>query len=265
MGVNRLGILLPCCILCIASAALAGDWPMASADARRSASTAEHLPLRLQPAWSKQLPPLKPAWPDQTRLQGDGVYRPIVLAGRVIVGSTADGKVYFAAGIWPFMGIFIHCLDAATGKVVWTNSGDGSSYVQQPHDTPSFGSVAPQGALALAGDRLFVPNGRAVPACYDRDTGKLLYFNLPGKVGGDTVAVADDADVPMFFNGGLAFDLKKGKPLATFTGQAVVSGNEAWAITGKGITAYNLAGLSEQKGFKPGPKFKLKPEANVHL
>ena len=24
----------------------------------------------------------------------------------------ADGKIYFAAGIWPFMGIFLHALDA---------------------------------------------------------------------------------------------------------------------------------------------------------
>src|SRR5262249_39023685 len=32
----------------------------------------------------------------------------------------AAGKVTFAASIWPFMGTFIHCLDADTGKVVWT-------------------------------------------------------------------------------------------------------------------------------------------------
>ena len=28
-----------------------------------------------------------------------------------------DGRVYFAASIWPFMGIFIHALDAQTGRV----------------------------------------------------------------------------------------------------------------------------------------------------
>ena len=41
-----------------------------------------------------------------------------------------DGKVYFAAGIWPFMGIFIHALDAETGKVIWTNSGSGSTWTK---------------------------------------------------------------------------------------------------------------------------------------
>ena len=28
-----------------------------------------------------------------------------------------DGTIYFAAGIWPFMGIFLHALDAETGEV----------------------------------------------------------------------------------------------------------------------------------------------------
>ena len=107
-------------------------------------------------------------------------YSSIAHAGYAIVGFVAAG----AAGDSAKRTEAIAAV-AATGKPVWTNSGDGSSYVQQPHNTPSFGSVAPQGALALAGDRLFVPNGRAVPACYDRRTGEMLYFNLPGKVGGD--------------------------------------------------------------------------------
>src|SRR5437762_2691614 len=50
----------------------------------------------------------------------------------------ADGTIYFAAGIWPFMGIFLHALDARTGAVVWTNSGDGSLYMKQPHNADSF-------------------------------------------------------------------------------------------------------------------------------
>src|SRR5438132_3158323 len=84
----------------------------------------------------------------------------------------ADGKVYFAAGIWPFMGIFIHGLDARTGAVVWANDGDGSLYMRQPHNTDSFGSIAPQGPLVTIGDHLLLPGGRSVPACLDRKTGK---------------------------------------------------------------------------------------------
>src|SRR5205823_11870477 len=88
----------------------------------------------------------------------------------------ADGTVYFAASIWPFMGIFIHAVDARTGKVVWTNSGDGSIYMKQPHNSESFASVAPQGPLVVVGDVLLLPGGRSVPACYDRKTGKMLRY-----------------------------------------------------------------------------------------
>src|SRR5262249_35102963 len=89
-----------------------------------------------------------------------------------------DGKVYFAAGIWPFMGIFLHALDARTGQVVWTNDGDGSIYIKQPHNADSFAGVAPQGHLVVGGDRLLIPGGRSVPACYDLKTGKLLRYQL---------------------------------------------------------------------------------------
>ncbi len=57
----------------------------------------------------------------------------------------ADGKVYFAAGLWPFMGVFVHCVEANTGRIVWTNSGDGSDYIRQPHGSGSFGGIAPRG------------------------------------------------------------------------------------------------------------------------
>ena len=48
------------------------------------------------------------------------------------------GVVYFAAGIWPFMGIFVHAVDAASGQPLWTNSGDGADFVVQPHKSPAF-------------------------------------------------------------------------------------------------------------------------------
>ena len=92
-----------------------------------------------------------------------------------------DGIVYFAASIWPFMGTFIHALDAKTGEVVWTNDGLGAEYINQPHGgSVSFGGVAPQGAIAAIGDKLVLPSGRSVPACLDRATGELLYYHLSG-------------------------------------------------------------------------------------
>ena len=76
----------------------------------------------------------------------------------------ADGKVYFAASIWPFMGIFIHAVDATTGESIWTNDGDGSLYMKQPHNTDAFASIAPQGPIVALGNKLLIPGGRSVPA-----------------------------------------------------------------------------------------------------
>lgn len=128
----------------------------------------------------------------------------------------ADDKVYFAASIWPFMGVFIYCLDAETGKVVWVNDGVGAIYVLQPHDSPAFAGPAPQGYLAVQGDRLLVPSGRATPAGFDRHTGELKYF-LHAKnkrYGGYHVAAAGK----YYTNTGVLYEIEDGKelgPIAT--------------------------------------------------
>lgn len=93
----------------------------------------------------------------------------------------ADGQVYFAAGIWPFMGIFVHAVDAKSGKVLWTNSGEGAVYQLQPHNSPAFSGFAPHGYLSIAGDRLVAAGGRTQPGCFDRQTGKLLNFEFGPK------------------------------------------------------------------------------------
>lgn len=89
-----------------------------------------------------------------------------------------EGRVYFAASIWPFMGTFVYALDAETGKVVWLNDGTGADFIKQPHSAPSFAGVAPQGALVVSGETLLVPGGRSVPAAFDLKTGALKYFHL---------------------------------------------------------------------------------------
>ncbi len=269
-----------------------GDWPAWRYDAQRSAASPHALPANLRLQWERQLPPLKPAWPDQPKMQFDVAYEPVVLGQRLFIGSShdhsvtaydtrtgaeawtffaegpvrfaplawqdklyfasddgylyclraddgalvwrfrggpsdrkvlgnerlisawpargapviVDGKIYFAAGIWPFMGIFLHSLDAQTGEVLWTNDGDGSIYIKQPHNTDSFAGVAPQGPLVAVGDRLLIPGGRSVPACYDRTTGRMLYYQLAENAkrgGGSTVAASEH----VFFNGRVIFDL----------------------------------------------------------
>lgn len=102
----------------------------------------------------------------------------------------ADGNVYFTAGIWPFMGIFIHAVDVKTGKIVWTADETGASFITHPHGAPSFGSVVPQGYLAVSGDYLIVPGGRSLPAVFDRHTGKLVHFDFGGKESGGYDVIA---------------------------------------------------------------------------
>lgn len=119
-----------------------------------------------------------------------------------------DGKVFFGAGIWPFMGTYVHCLDAEDGRPVWTNGTDGALYLDQPHNSPAFGGLAPQGYLAVTGDRLLVPNGRAIPACLDGKTGKLLYYNLSKNAKKESYHVSTTGGV--FLNSGLLYDLDGG-------------------------------------------------------
>src|SRR5687768_11479702 len=285
-------------LLLVPVIAEAGDWPQWRYDAQRSAASPDELPTQLAVHWSRDLPPLVPAWSDQPKMQFDAAYEPIVVGQLMMIGSShdnsvtayntrtgrevwtffadgpvrfaplawegriyfasddgylyclaasdgslvwrfrggpsdrkvlgnerlistwpargapviADGKVYFAAGIWPFMGIFLHALDARTGEVVWTNDGDGSIYIKQPHNSDSFAGVAPQGPLVAIGDKLLIPGGRSVPACYDRRDGRMLYYALAenGKRGGGSAVFAAG---DMLFNGGAAFDLATEKYL----------------------------------------------------
>jgi len=130
--------------------------------------------------------------------------------GPVVVGDT----VYFGAGIWPSDGIFIHALDAATGRTVWVNDTAGAIPTAQPHRGVVKSGISCQGYLVAAGDRLFVPTGRAVPAAFNRTDGTFLYYHL-GRygdnnaiaVGGAATAVVD----ALLFNGNIAFDAADGK------------------------------------------------------
>jgi len=125
-----------------------------------------------------------------------------------------DGTIYFGASVWPFMGIFIHALDAETGEVVWTNSGSGSIYILQQHDSPAFAGVAPQGYIAATEDVLLVSGGRTVPAAYDRKTGRFLYYHVSSRqfsnsAGGYAVTALGD----WFFNGGAMYRVSDGAGL----------------------------------------------------
>lgn len=106
-----------------------------------------------------------------------------------------NGLVYFAGGVWPLEGVFVYCVDAATGEVIWLNDRCGYIYGVHPHQAEAFGGVAPQGYLLIDGDDLVVPSSSAYPARFDLATGKLKEFQLPsaGRLPGGWFASTPEA------------------------------------------------------------------------
>lgn len=282
-------------VLLLAAASLsANDWPMWRANAGRTAAVAPAVPQKLAVLWSRELPPLKPAFRD-VRLQFDKGYEPVVLGqrmfvassrddsvtalatdtgaelwkvfadgpvrfapvagdGRIIFGSDDglvrcvsaatgellwqkravpnnrqllgngrlisvwpirggpvlhDGRVYFAAGVWPLEGVFIYCLDAVTGREVWLNDRLSYIYGVHPHQAEAFGGVAPQGYLLVDGADLVVPCSSAYPARLELATGKLKDFALPaaGRLpGGWFAALPEDKEKARLKRLGLLYD-----------------------------------------------------------
>ena len=154
-----------------------------------------------------------------------GPTRRLVLGNRRLISSWParggpvlhQGKLFFAASIWPFMGIFIHAVDPDTGAVLWTNSGDGANFIVQPHDAPSFAGVVPQGHLAASGDYLVIPGGRSTPGVFDTKTGKLLSFFYDKRLGGHATMAGPQCyfndDKTFFLDGG---ESENSKPPAVF-------------------------------------------------
>ena len=118
------------------------------------------------------------AAPSDRRLLGNGRLISVwpVRGGPVV----ADGHVYFAAGVWPFEGVFVYAMDIATGKVVWRNDRMGYLFGQHPHNTEAIGGLAPQGYLLINDSELIVPCSTAFPARLNRHDGSLIEFQLPG-------------------------------------------------------------------------------------
>lgn len=120
----------------------------------------------------------------------------------------ADDRVYFAAGVWPMEGVFVYCLDATSGEVVWRNDRLGFLYGRHPHNTEAIGGLAPQGYLVVNVDELIVPCSTAYPARLNRNTGELVEFELPtpGRLPGGWFAALDSKTARDVRRGKLTFD-----------------------------------------------------------
>jgi len=127
-----------------------------------------------------------------------------------------DGVAYFGAGVFPYEGIYICALDAEDGSVIWRNDtiGDRSKQLE-------YGGISPQGYLVASEDILYVPSGRAMPAAFDRKTGKFLYYCHPGGKVGGAWAVVDDGELVAGIErfsapAKIAYDEKTGKRKGDF-------------------------------------------------
>lgn len=160
----------------------------------------------------------------------------------------ADGIVYYAAGIWPFMGVFIYALDAETGAIIWENDSTGPQFQLQPHNAPSFAGVAPQGAFVIDGDKLLVPGGRSVPACFDRDSGAFIHYTFAenNKTGGSFVCAADG----LFFTHdrdkiASLYDVPTGEELVEAAGGYPVLAGSNWYFSGPEIVCVDATRMRD--------------------
>jgi outer membrane protein assembly factor BamB len=132
-------------VVSLVTAASATDWPTWRFDAGRSASTPEKLPASMNLQWTRVLPALKPAWPEDPRLNFDASYEPVVAGETLFYGSSRNDSVtavdlksgkqrwrFFAEGPVRFAPLVhkgrvyfgaddgaLYCLDAQSGSLQW--------------------------------------------------------------------------------------------------------------------------------------------------
>ncbi len=216
------------------------------------------------------------------KVNGGPAERPILGQDRLISSWPArggpvvtGGVVYFTASIWPSMGIFVHAIDAESGRRLWTNSELGEQFMVHPHGASSFGSIAPQGYLAVAGDYLVVPGGRTPPAILDRQTGKLVHFAFRGKGEGaySAMAIGDS-----FILKNQRMTLDDGQPLGSIHPGIFANGFFVGAGGSDRINATSLAGKTKEeqavdrkgakytkKSFSPSQSWELKVAGPAHV
>jgi outer membrane protein assembly factor BamB len=151
---------------------------------------------------------------------------------------------YFAAGVFPYEGLFVCAVSAQDGSVVWKNDTLGD----HAHEL-EYGGISPHGYLLASDDLLFVPSGRAMPAAFDRRDGSFRFYASPGGKrggvwalleGGRLIAGTDNSGKPVK----VAYDARTGKrqgdAFAWFPGiDLVVTAETAYALTQDGILAIN--------------------------
>ncbi len=161
-----------------------------------------------------------------------------------------DGVVYLAAGIFPYEGLYVCAVDAETGREIWKNdtAGDLAWELQ-------YGGMAPQGYLLVSENTLYVPSGRAMPAAFDRKTGKFLNFLSGGGKAGGSWALIDGGNLVAGDNNAgaptkIVFDDKtkrsRGDIFASFPGiDMVLTKETAYTLTETAVIAIDRAAYAK--------------------
>ena len=178
-----------------------------------------------------------------------------------------EGKAYFGAGIFPHEEIFVHCVDADTGRVVW----------KQDHVSETDAgrnSLSPQGYLLASKDVLFVPSGGSLPAAFNKNTGEFLHkrtfswrTTAGGVVGGFQALLADGqlytsgAHHWLAMNqteGEVGYGWFQGSQLAVVDDQAFVTTGEHVACMDRTLYAVNSRRRHELEMFIKDTPAKLR-------
>lgn len=126
---------------------------------------------------------------------------------------TVEGDtVYAGAGVWPSDGFHLVALDAGTGKIKWRNDDSGSLMLTQPHGAKSKSGLAAQGYLTVTDSDLLIPPGRALPAVFDKGTGRFKRIGRQGKTGGGVAMAHED----LFTCAGQLYRVDKDKPITGY-------------------------------------------------
>jgi len=145
-----LGTQLLLTIVLVVPVADGSEWPTYLHDRTRSGATDDKLELPLVPLWTfHPVAPPDPAWAEPVkeaaRVRFDDVYHVVAAKNRAFFGSSGDNKVY--------------CLDAATGKVVWSFFTDGPVRL----------------APTLWKERVYFGSDDGFAYCLQADTGQLVW------------------------------------------------------------------------------------------
>jgi len=146
-----------------------------------------------------------------------------VRGGPVLV----NGQIYFTVGVWPFEGVLLYNFTTAANQ-----------QTPPPFKSRTLTSLTPQGYLAAAGKRLYIPTGRGTSACLDLEAGEFLSlsYSSRGKTDYHVTALGD-----FIFHGDVIYDVPNKRTLAGEVHRPI-NGTSGVA----GTLGDNLIGLDSQ-------------------